>query len=163
MSLWERWVFLSCRTKVTELSLKWEGTLGRRGTGHVGRDLQRAPEDGRSAEPRLMAAGRAELSCLRLSLSSRALGLGLTLQQQWAVPLGALLPFSCRCGRIVEVACSLRLPLEPVLLQSCFHVCPAAALREPDRFRMAGYLPQPSFCGHGKEVYCLKYKDGNSV
>ena len=46
---------LSCRTKVTELSLHQKGFQEEEGTGHVGRDLQRVPAYGRPAEPRLMA------------------------------------------------------------------------------------------------------------
>ena len=46
---------LSCKTKVTELSLHQKGFQEEEGTGHVGRDLQRVPAYGRPAEPRLMA------------------------------------------------------------------------------------------------------------
>ena len=164
MSLWGCWVLLSCRTKVTELSLHQKGFQEEEGTGHVGRDLQRVPAYGRPAEPRLMAV--CELSWAAcVCLSSRALGLGLAVA---AAPVPARSPAaSSRAagGRSAEAVCLLWLPRGNASTALFSHHPVAAALRKPDTNDSGwlGYLPQLSFSGHGDEVYWPKYKDGNSV
>ena len=105
------------------------------------------------------------VECFAYVLLSQALGLGLA---PAAVPVPARSPAaSSRAagGRSAEAVRLFWLPRANASTALFSHHPLAAALRKPDTNDSGwlGYLPQPSFSGHGDEVYCPKYKDGNSV
>lgn len=135
MSLWGCWVFLSCRTKVTELSLHQKGFQEEEeeGTGHVGRDLQRAPADGCPAEPRLTAV--CELSWAACAcLSAHASWAWDLWQQQCLSPLAALLPLRAAGGGSAEWHVLFMAPQRQCICCPVFfsHHPVAASLRKPD-------------------------------
>ena len=142
MSLWGCWVFLSCRTKVTELSLHQKGFQEEEeeGTGHVGRDLQRAPADGCPAEPRLTAV--CELSWAAcVCLPAHPPWAWDLWQRQCLSQLAALLPLRAAGGRSAEAVCAFYGSPEAVRLLPCFLFTPSrgSVIKETrhTRFRMA--------------------------